>query len=70
MDYFQYIEVPRDERVEDAIELLNKKQRKDGRWPAYRPWTGRMYFEMEKTGQPGRWNTLHALRVLKWWHNN
>jgi hypothetical protein len=22
---------------------------------------------MEKLGQPSRWNTLRALRVLKWW---
>ena len=24
-------------------------------------------FEMEKVGQPSRWNTLRALRVLRWW---
>lgn len=69
LDYFQSIDAPRDERMADAIELLVSKQRKDGRWPAYRPWAGRLYFEMEKGGEPGRWNTLRALRVLKWWES-
>jgi hypothetical protein len=31
------------------------------------PWTGRTFFEMEKAGKPSRWNTLRALRVLRWW---
>ena len=69
LDYFQSVNAPRDERMNDAIELLKSKQRKDGRWPAYRPWAGRMYFEMEKAGAPSRWNTLRALRVLKWWES-
>jgi len=67
LDYFQNVNAPRDERMNDAMELLFRKQRKDGCWPAYRPWTGRMYFEMEKAGASSRWNTLRALRVLKWW---
>ena len=28
---------------------------------------GQIYFEMERRGAPSRWNTLRALRVLKWW---
>lgn len=67
LDYFQWIGAPRDERMKDAIELLKSKQGADGRWPAYSPWAGRTYFEMEKSGEPSRWNTLRALRVLKWW---
>jgi hypothetical protein len=54
--------------MDDAIALLHAKRLADGRWPAYRPWAGRMYFEMEKGGQPGRWNILRALRVLRWWN--
>jgi len=56
----------RDERMNDAIALLHEKRMPDGRWRAYRPWAGRMYFEMEKAGKPSRWNTLRGLRVLKW----
>lgn len=28
---------------------------------------GRVFLEMEKTGDPSRWNTLRALRVLRLW---
>ena len=28
---------------------------------------GKTYFELERFGAPSRWNTLRALRVLKWW---
>jgi hypothetical protein len=31
--------------------------------------SGRIYFEMEHAGEPGRWNTLRALRVLRWWED-
>jgi len=29
---------------------------------------GKTYIEMEEGGAPSRWNTLRALRVLKWWY--
>jgi hypothetical protein len=67
LNYFQSSQARPDERMSDAIELLMKKQTLDGRWLAYRPWAGRTFFELEATGQPSRWNTLRALRVLKWW---
>jgi hypothetical protein len=67
LDYFQSVDAPHDERLQDAIALLLNKRKADGRWPAYRGPSGRIFFELEKAGQPGRWNTLRALRVLKWW---
>ncbi len=67
LDYFQSIGLPRDERMADAIQLLLEKRSQNGRWMAYTPWAGRMHFEMEAPGTPSRWNTLRALRVLKWW---
>lgn len=67
LDYFQTVRAGYDERLEDAIELLKSRQRPDGRWPAYRRWPGRVFFELEKAGEDSRWNTLRALRVLKWW---
>jgi hypothetical protein len=56
-----------DERFLDAIQLLKSKQRKNGLWNMNRGPSGRIYFDMEPAGKPGRWNTLRALRVLKWW---
>jgi hypothetical protein len=67
LDYFQRIDAPKDERMNDAIQLLRAKQNPDETWPLNAPWPGLVYFHMEATSQPSRWNTLRALRVLKWW---
>lgn len=69
LDYFQGIDAPKDERMDDAIQLLHAKQNPDGTWPLNAPWPGLVYFHMEETGKPSHWNTLRALRVLKWWHS-
>lgn len=70
LDYFQTVRADRDGRMKDAIELLKAKQKPNGRWTAYRRWPGRVFFELEKAGEDSRWNTLRALRVLKWWEEN
>lgn len=69
LDYFQSVNAPKDERMGDAIELLRAKQSADGRWVLNSPWPGVVFFNMEETGQPSRWNTLRALRVLQWWQS-
>lgn len=56
-----------DQRFSDAIMLLKKKRKSDGRWNMMRGPSGKVYFDMEQAGKPSRWNTLRALRVLKWW---
>ncbi|HCR72310.1 MAG TPA: hypothetical protein DIW23_12755 [Anaerolineae bacterium] len=70
LDYFRACDVPRDKRMSDAIELLQKKQRKDGLWNLNSIMSGRKFFDMEKAGQPSRWNTLRAMRVLNWWNKS
>jgi hypothetical protein len=67
LDYFQSVKAGRDERLEDAIALLEQKRKADGRWSNYRGPSGRVFFDLEKAGEPGRGNTLRALRVLRWW---
>jgi hypothetical protein len=67
LDYFQSVNAPRDECLEDPIALLMSKRKADGRWQAYRGPSGQVFFEMELAGKPGRANTLRALRVLRWW---
>jgi hypothetical protein len=69
LDYFQAVNAPRDERLADAIEIVRNSQGEDGRWPLQNSYTGKTYFEMERLGAPSRWNTLRALRVLKWWES-
>jgi hypothetical protein len=56
-----------DERVAEAIEPIAAKQDADGRWPLENVHQGPTHFEMERPeGAPSRWNTLRALRVLRW----
>ena len=68
LDYFQAVKAPRDPRMADAIGIVESTRRDDGRWTLQHRWKGKTYFEMERQGAPSRWNTLRALRVLKWWH--
>lgn len=65
LDYFQAAGAPYDPRMQDAIDVVLKKCRKDGRWPLQGKHAGRLHFEMESGREPSRWNTLRALRVLR-----
>ncbi len=67
LDHFQAVNVPRDRRLAEAIDIVRSGRRKDGRWPLQHSYKGKTYFELERVGAPSRWNTLRALRVLKWW---
>jgi len=67
LDYFQAVDAPRDPRLADAIGIVQSTQREDGRWSLQQSYKGKTYFELERLGAPSRWNTLRALRVLKWW---
>jgi hypothetical protein len=67
LDYFQAVNAPRDERLGEAIEIVRNRQSADGRWCLENSYRGKTYFELEHVGAPSRWNTLRALRVLKWW---
>ncbi|MDF1520132.1 MAG: hypothetical protein P1P73_06600 [Brevefilum sp.] len=62
--YFVDAGVPYDPRMNDAVNLLKSKQRKDGTWPVQAKHPGQVHFDMENTGTPSRFNTLRALRVL------
>jgi len=67
LDYFQAVDASRDPRLSEAIEIVRSTQAEDGRWPLQNSYKGKTYFELERVGAPSRWNTLRALRVLKWW---
>lgn len=67
LDYFRAAGV-RDPRMSDAIALVRSKQQRDGTWLLENTKAGAVPFELEAgDGQPSRWNTLRALRVLTWW---
>ena len=67
MDYFAQVGAGRDERLADAVELLRRRRRKDGRWIVNARPAGAVYFELEAAGKPSRWVTVAALRILRWW---
>ena len=67
LDYFQAAGAARDERLQDAMELLRRRRQPDGHWLLQNRHPNRLWFEMEAVGEPSRWNTLRALRVLRWW---
>lgn len=57
-----------DERLAEAIASLQLKRQADGRWLLDIQYPGKMLLDLgEREGQPNRWITLLALRVLKWY---
>jgi hypothetical protein len=70
LDYFQAVNAPRDPRLLEAIDIVRSRQRGDGRWSLEHSYKGKTYFALERIDTPSRWNTLRALRVLKWWNRD
>lgn len=52
------------------MDLLRHKQTEAGGWLLGARHAGRTYFDMEKPGEPSRWNPLRVLRVLDWWDSD
>lgn len=57
-----------DPRLAEAVERVRAKRRPDGRWLLENTHAGAVHFRFEEPdGTPSRWNTLRALRVLRWY---
>jgi hypothetical protein len=68
LDYFRRAGADRDPRMAEAVDVVRSKRRDDGRWDLDRIHPGQVHFHLEPdVGEPSRWNTLRALRVLRWW---
>ena len=68
LDYLRDIEVGPDQRVAEAIQVVEGNRDPDGRWPRQNVHDGEARFQMDDgEGKPSRWNTLRALRVLDWY---
>jgi hypothetical protein len=67
LNYLRDTGEPPDERVAEAIDVVEGQRDPDGRWPLQHVYEGESHFELEAgEGRPSRWNTLRALRVLEW----
>jgi hypothetical protein len=68
LDYFRAVGDTPDPRIDEAIDLLRSKQQPDGTWLLENTHPGTVHFALEEgDGRPSRWNTLRALRVLRWY---
>jgi len=68
LDYFRAAGVAPDARVRDAVHFIESRRQADGRWLLDRAYDEALPFSCgESSGEPSRWNTLRALRVLRWW---
>lgn len=67
LDYLRSAQVEPDERVDEAIGIVRARRHQNGRWPMNHLHADRLSFPLEpETGRASRWNTLRAMRVLKW----
>jgi len=55
----------RDERMEEAARLVVGNRGPDGRWRLQHSFNGKMWCDIDVKGQPSKWITLRALRVLR-----
>ncbi len=68
LEYLRRAGAAPDDRVAEAIDLVESKRDGDGRWPLETRYPGQMLVAIDGgVGQPSRWNTLRALRVLDWY---
>ncbi len=71
-DYFRSARMldgrPADPRMAEAIEQIRAARRPDGTWVQACRHVGRVWFEVDvPPGEPSRWLTFYATRVLEWW---
>jgi len=71
LEYLRRASVTPDDRVAEAIDLVASKRDGAGRWPLETRYPGQMPVEIDAgEGRPSRWNTLRALRVLRWYEES
>jgi len=76
LDHLREAGVTPDARVAEAVDLVRSKRDAEGRWPLENPHESELVnarvrdleLDMdEREGRPSRWNTLRAMRVMKWY---
>jgi len=55
----------RDERMQEAVDVVIAKQDTSGRWALASTFNGQFQVDVEEKGKPSKWITLNALRALK-----
>ena len=66
LDHLRAAGILPDQRMTDAIAMVESKRDADGRWPLEHVHDDNLVIPMEEGGERSRWITLRALRVLRW----
>ena len=67
LDYLRAAGVQPDQRIDEAVAVVRERQQDDGRWLLDVRHRRTIHEEMAgDVGEPSRWVTLRALRVLAW----
>ncbi len=68
LDYFRAAGRRPEARMADAVKVVESRRQSDGRWRLDRTHNEALALPFpESEGEPSRWNTLRALRVLRWY---
>jgi len=60
----------KDERMQDAIDILISKKDNQGKWILENTFNGRFQVNIEQKGKQSKWITLNAIRALKRFYDN
>jgi hypothetical protein len=67
LDYFRSTGQEPDPRLAPALAIIRERRSPDGTWPLDATYRGRVALDLgERVGEPSAWNTLRALRVMRW----
>ena len=71
LDYFRAAGSEPDARVAEAVSIVQSKRQSDGRWLLDASYEEALALTLnESVKGPSRWNTLRALRVLRWYEKS
>ena len=67
LDYYRDARPESDERMDEALDIVENKRTEDGRWLMDHAYHDASLVDFgESEGQPSRWITLRALRIMRW----
>jgi hypothetical protein len=68
LDYLRAAGLRPEARMRSAIEVVERARQPDGRWLLDHAYDEALAFKFDESmGAPSRWNTLRAMRVLRWY---
>lgn len=71
LDHLRSAGIKPDSRIREAIEIVMARRHQNGRWPLNLRHPEHIPLEMETgVGRASHWNTLRALRVLRWYNHS